>query len=181
MNDAAAGWELIPSEVRDRIDDLLRRRSHLQAIRVLVQQQALSLSDAQQISGMRFTTLHDRGEIEPLPEITIESLLAPARALAERIVAIEAYWDGDSFGWHAALVAIIERPSQQHSRFDEVHLGLLGQADTDDIATARAVAEALGVPFHFTQPERADIDLPRWWDTTERDGLADGPVDEILP
>lgn len=136
---------------------------------MLVQQQAFSIADAQDVSGMRFATLDGRGEIDPVPEVTVESLLARARAVADRIVAVEAYWDGDSFGWHAVLVAIVDRPSRWHPRFDEVSLGLLGHADAEDIATARAVAEALGVPFHFTQPERADIDLPRWWDIAGRD------------
>jgi hypothetical protein len=43
-------------------------------------------------------------------------------------------------------------------------LGSLDDADTEDLAKARAVADALGVPFHFTQPENADLDPPRWWD-----------------
>jgi hypothetical protein len=28
----------------------------------------------------------------------------------------------------------------------------------------RALAERLGVSFHFTSPDRPGIDLPRWWD-----------------
>lgn len=29
----------------------------------------------------------------------------------------------------------------------------------------QAVAQHVGVPFHFTSPTTPDVHLPRWWDT----------------
>ncbi|GAB3336103.1 hypothetical protein RMN56_30805 [Micromonospora halotolerans] len=108
-----------------------------------------------------------------------ESLVERARRITDRVVAVEGYWDGDSFGWHARLVAIVARPGHQHPHFDEVGLGSLGVADPEDIAKGQAVAAALGVPFHFTQPERADIGLPRWWDNYPS-GVSD-PENDTAP
>lgn len=62
------------------------------------------------------------------------------------------------------LVAVVERPPGADHRYDEVFLGTLSDADAPELAVARTVADALGVPFHFSQSQRADLDQPRWWD-----------------
>jgi hypothetical protein len=158
-------WHRLPVDVRAHVDALLRRRSVLAAIIALRElDPGRSLRDAQVIAETRFGELGAAGEVEPAPQATVDGLLATARAIQQRVVAVEGYWDGDNLGWHARLVAVIERPSRAHDRYDEVFLGNLGSADLEDLAKARAVADVLGVPFHFTQPEHADLDLPRWWD-----------------
>jgi hypothetical protein len=84
-------------------------------------------------------------------------------------------WDGDTQGW-----CVVDRPGRYHSRFDEEWLTTLrhggdirvfnGQVPPWPEAhqaaeQGRAVAQHAGVPFHFTNPDEPDIDLPRWWDT----------------
>jgi hypothetical protein len=147
------------------VDTFLRRRSVIGAMKALRDRDpGLRFPDAQDMAEMRLNELHAAGLVEPAPQTTVDSLLAKARAIEHPIVVVEAYWDGDSHGWYARLVAVVERPDSSGGRYDEVYLGSLDDADTEDLAKGHAVAEALGVPFHFTQPERADLDLPRWWD-----------------
>lgn len=158
-------WHQLPVEARARVDALLRRRSLMAAIIALRElDPGFGLRDAQVIAETRFGELGAAGELEAVPQVTVDGLLAKARAIEQRVVAVEGYWDGDSHGWYGRLVAVIERPSRAHDRYDEVVLGSLGMADAEDLAKARTVADALGVPFYFNQPERPDLDLPRWWD-----------------
>lgn len=158
-------WRQLPASVRNEIDGLLRRRNIIGSMQILRAQQAgLSLVGAQDIAEFRYGQLYDRGEVEPEPLVTVESILAKARTVTERIVVVEAHWDGDSRGWHLCLAAIVERPSLSHPRFDEVYLAILGAADAEDVAKGAAVASALGVPFHCVQPESPDLTIPRWWD-----------------
>jgi hypothetical protein len=53
---------VIPAAVRDEIDDFVRHRRHLQAIRVLWEQHGYRLNDATDIAAMRFEELHGQGE-----------------------------------------------------------------------------------------------------------------------
>jgi hypothetical protein len=156
-------WLRLPDQLRDETDALLRGGNVVGAIRLLVQH-AMRFADAQRVVAARSTELSRRGEIDPQPEVTAEYLIERARRITDRVVAVEGCWDGDTFGWNARLAVIVARPGDQHPHFDEVCLGSLGVADVEDIAKGQAVAAALGVPFHFTQPELADIGLPRWWD-----------------
>jgi hypothetical protein len=157
-----ADWHRLPAGFRDEVDVLLRRRSVLGALRALRERDpGLRFPDAQAMAELRLSELQAAGLVEPAEQATVDSLLARARAIEQRVIVVEGYWDGDSNGWYARLVAVVECPG---GRYDEVLLGSLDDADTEDLAKARAVADALGVPFHFTQPERADLNLPRWWD-----------------
>jgi hypothetical protein len=160
-----ADWHRLPAGFRGEVDAFLRQRSVIGAMKSLRERDpGLSFPDAQVMAEMRLSELDAAGLVEPAPPTTVDSLLARARTIEQPVVVVEGYWDGDSHGWYARLVAVVERPSSSGGRYDEVFLGSLDTADTEDLAKARAVADALGVPFHFTQPERADLDLPRWWD-----------------
>jgi hypothetical protein len=128
-------------------------------MKLLVEQGFVRLRDANSIVQCRYDELCDRDEVEPDP---LKTLLAPTHDIDDRIVAVEACWDGGNDDSSARLVAIVKRPGRSHPRFDEVVLGSLGSADV--MAKGRAVADLLGVPFHSTQPEHGDLGLPRWWD-----------------
>ncbi|WP_433371729.1 hypothetical protein ACQPZX_48070 [Actinoplanes sp. CA-142083] len=179
-------WLQLPQEIQKRIDDELRNRRLIQAIKLVREEGGLEpkpgLYEAQNVVMDRLAWLSEQGLIEPEPTVELPQLIAAAKAIPDRVAAIEAVWDGDTFGWMVWLGAIVERPGQHHERFDEV--GLAGIRRGGDIrlflgevppwpeaaeATEKghAVAAALGVPFHFTQPDTPDLDLMRWWDTLE--------------
>ncbi|GIJ48047.1 hypothetical protein Val02_49330 [Virgisporangium aliadipatigenens] len=95
------------------------------------------------------------------------------------VLAVEAFWDGDTRGWFIFLVAVVRRPGRHNDRFDEVPLTVLrsggdirlfnGQVPPwpeaqQAFEQGRAVAQQLGVPFHFASPQEPNEDLPRWWD-----------------
>jgi hypothetical protein len=160
-----ADWHRLPAGFRGEVDAFLRRRSVIGAMKALRERDpGLRFPDAQVMAEMRLSELYVAGLVEPAPQTTVDGLLARARAIEQRVVVVEGYWDGDSHGWYARLVAVVEGPGSSGGRYDEVFLGSLDDAGTEELAKARAVADALGVPFHFTQPESADLDLPRWWD-----------------
>src|SRR5689334_20984723 len=95
----------------NQVDELLRRRYRIQALQLLLEQQPqLSFAEAQSIAAARYAWLTERGEVEPKPPLTVDTLLAKARAITDRVVAVEGYWDGDSDGWYPRLVAIVDRP-----------------------------------------------------------------------
>ncbi|GAB1689749.1 hypothetical protein [Krasilnikovia sp. M28-CT-15] len=176
-------WLQLPPEVRERIDDQLRRRRIIEAI-VLVRDEGgieprPGIHDAQGMVMERLAWLTEHGLVEPEPKVDLPQMIEAAKAIPDPVVAIEAAWDGDSFGWYVCLMAIVERPSQHHDRFDQV--GLAGIRRGGDIRLFRgevppwpeaaeatekgqAIAAALSVPFHFAQPDTPDIDHPRWWD-----------------
>jgi hypothetical protein len=174
-------WELLSQEIRDRVDGELRGRRRLQAIVVARNEGGLdptpSLLGVQLMVEERFHWLIERGEVKPRPTVEIPELIAKARALPAPVAAIEAVWDGDSAGWHVMLLAIVDRPSHHHRRFDERMLarfvwgydtprldGGVRPDAAEAIEKGGAVAAALGVPFHFADPDNPDDELPRWWD-----------------
>ena len=180
-------WERLPQAVRQQVDAELDAHRLLQAIMVLCGQCGLNpapgLHEAVETVILRRQRLIDGGRLEPEPPpapMDVEEIIATARAIGASVAAIEADWDGDSFGWMVDLYAIVERPSRHHARFDEVRLAIIRHGDDlrvfngqvppwPEVAQARRIGEAvaarLGVPFHFTDPDASDIGLPRWWDT----------------
>jgi hypothetical protein len=119
----------------------------------------------------------------PLPLETLEtdhaaalpSLVAGARAAAAvgALAALEALWGNDGEGLHVAIVAIVERPGWQHSRFSAIALARIpaGRTHTGpswpEAALAWKLGEraaaVLGVPFHFASRLRPSDEGVRWW------------------
>jgi hypothetical protein len=179
VNESA--WGDLPEQLRDRIDDALRVRHSFEAMIMLCHEAhgpQLGLVEAQELVDSRFGWLSNRGEVEPEPVMQLDDLQARINAIPERVVAVEARWDGDTYGWLVELLAIIERPSEHHPRFDEICLAVLCRYDVltpssgpprpgaaDAIHFGRTVARTLDIPFYFSSPDTPDIDLPRWWDT----------------
>jgi hypothetical protein len=176
-------WKRLPQEVRDRIDAELRHRRVLPAIVLLRAEGGLDplpgLHEAQIVVLDRLGWLAGQGLVEPKPSVELPQLVAAAEAIQQPVVAVEAVWDGDAQGWFVRLVAIVQRPSQHHARFDEVTLAKIGRGGdirlfngevppwpeaAEATEVGQALASSLGVPFHFTDSDAPDVELPRWWD-----------------
>lgn len=180
-----AWWNTIDAQLLRKIDELLCAGRLIQAVVLLRQEgrqhQPPSLYEAQDLLIHRRAELDRRGLLVPdPPPPTTAQLIEKADAITAPILAIEALWDGDTQGWFVDLVAIVGRPGRRHDRFDEVPLTVLrhggdirlfnGQVPRwpeaqQAIEQGQAIAQHLTVPFHFTSPEKPDVDLPRWWDT----------------
>jgi hypothetical protein len=92
--------------------------------------------------------------------------------------AIEAVWDGDSFGWFVVVSAIFNSPTGSQPAFTDLRLATF----SDDIGDARLftgeappwreaeqaavwgshVADRLGIPFWFPARDAPDDQAPRW-------------------
>jgi hypothetical protein len=187
VEEPIALWVRLPPEVRDRIDTELRQHRQLQAILTMRGEGGLDptpgLCQAQAVVAQRLRWLTERGEVEPEPVVSVAELVTKVRAVSERVAAIEALWDGDTEGWLVMLLAVIERPSRHHPRFDEITLALLRHGGdirifngevppwpeaVEALQKGEALATALGVPFYFADPDAPDDELPRWWDQPQR-------------
>jgi hypothetical protein len=78
-------------------------------------------------------------------------------------------WDGDTDSWFVCLAAVTLEPKVEHNlafiRHGTDTRAFRGQAPPwpeahEAAIIGRALAERLGVPFHFTSPDRPGIDLP---------------------
>jgi hypothetical protein len=169
MTGEAATWSSLPPAMREEVDDLLCRHEWFRATVLLARSGNLAL--AQELVAHRQEVLYAQGRIPPEPETTVAELLDRVAALATAPAAIEACWDGDSRGWLVDLVAVLPGSGPG---FDEVTLAVLHRRRDSDTTPAeealtkgRAVAERLGVPFHFHDPEHPGIGHPRWWDARD--------------
>lgn len=120
---------------------------------------------------------------------SIDVIKRKVQALEGKLVAIECYWDGDTYGWFVVLCAILMGASAAHPKYKEyditVFQGEGGDArlffqsgfppESDDgqrqwpeaaeaAAVAKELASQLSVPFHFASPFTPSDDVPRWWD-----------------
>jgi hypothetical protein len=178
-------WQRLTTAARERVDAVLIDRGVFPAIVVLRRDCGLDpvpgLYDARDALLRRRRRLIDQGTLtDPQPKRPdIPDVIATATATTDPVVAIEAIWDGDTQGWMVDLVAIVDRPSSSHRRFDQARLASIrlgsdlrlfnGQVPPwPEAPEARRIGEAtaahLDVPFHFESPDTPDIDLPRWWD-----------------
>jgi hypothetical protein len=185
MHPADAWWNAIDPRLLEQLDKLLCTNRLIPAIALLRreggQQPPPDLYETQDLLIERRAELDRQGLLEPVPPPPATAqLIEKAEAVTARILAIEAFWDGDTQGWFVVLVAIVRRPGAYHDRFDEVPLTVLrhggdirlftGQVPPwpeaqQAIEQGQAVAQHLGVPFHFASPEKPDDELPRWWET----------------
>ncbi|MCR6484350.1 hypothetical protein M8542_16120 [Amycolatopsis sp. OK19-0408] len=163
-------WAALPGELHDEIDAWLVEGHFVRAIMALREKSGITptpgINDGKGLVGYRTSVLHERGLLKPPPEQTVDGMLAD---LAERgldAVAVEITWDGDSRGWHTELCVVVAQP-----RFHLVALGRFFPhvARTEPVRDeamrkGRALAERLGVPFHFPLPDAPDTDQPHWWE-----------------
>lgn len=167
-----AVWASLPVSLREEIDGLLCQHKHIKALVAFVEQpgqprQGIPLG--KELLSYRQVVLYEQGLLQPEPETTVAQILDKAASLDRAPVAIEARWDGDYRGWMVDLMGILPRSP---SGFDEVRLAMLPPRrdsgttpEEEALAKGQAVADRLGVPFYFADPENPDINHPRWWDT----------------
>ncbi|MFC8274547.1 hypothetical protein ACFUJR_18860 [Streptomyces sp. NPDC057271] len=91
--------------------------------------------------------------------------------LPGRPAAVEALWDGDTFGWMVDLVVVTDEPEVPHRPAVIRHGGDIRLFDGTvspwpEAEGARraghALAERRGVPSHVAGPDRPDDGTPRW-------------------
>ncbi|MFF9221751.1 hypothetical protein [Streptomyces viridosporus] len=78
------------------------------------------------------------------------------------MAAVEAVWGGDTVhDWFVVLVAVLNPAGEGH--LATVHHRPGGHPPGLAAAAAgRALADFLGVPFHFASPDVPDGQAPRW-------------------
>jgi hypothetical protein len=140
-----------------------RRLSAVRAVWEALRPLGVGLHEAERVVHARYEALGDRVERTPPDPLDLPSLVARAEALPGRVVAVEAFWDGDTVhDWFVLLVAVLDAPD------GEGHLATLyhrsdgpppGVAATE---AGRALADRLRVPFRFASPDVPDDDTPRW-------------------
>ncbi|MGW4383420.1 hypothetical protein [Kitasatospora sp. NPDC004531] len=172
-----AFWASLPEGIRRQVDGYVLQDNVLAAVGVLVDvgfvRFGVGAGAAQLIVGDRHRHYGDRIARTPESPVDPESLSWRAAGVGERILAIEAVWDGDTVhDWFVRLLAIGEAAEHRLALVDRSTAErLLGSADRIDgrphIAVAaerigRGVAAELGVPFHFASPRTPDDEAPRW-------------------
>jgi hypothetical protein len=168
-------WQRIPSELRSRVDALIAEDGKLGAIKAIrdaVDDPRPGLYECMDLLAER---LAERGEpwVRPSRPLDVDELTEKVAALPRPPDAIEALWDGDTDGWFVLLVAVTLKPKAEHHLASIRHGGDIrlfrGEVppwpEAHEAASAgRALAQRLGVPFHFASPEKPDDEQPRWWD-----------------
>ncbi|MGW7069119.1 hypothetical protein ACWGII_09735 [Streptomyces sp. NPDC054855] len=158
-------WGQLEGQIRREVDaDVLRdrRMAAVRSVWEALRPLGLGLLDAQLVVHSRYEALGDQVRRTPPDPLDTPSLAARAAALPGRVVAVEALWDGDTVhDWFVELVAVLDEPQ------GEGHVAVIHHLPGRSPATAateagRALADHLGVPFHFASPDIPDDRAPRW-------------------
>ncbi|WP_444950069.1 hypothetical protein [Micromonospora ureilytica] len=185
MSSPEAWWVALNRQLQDRIDELLCTDRLIQAVVLLRREGQLhpspGLYEAQDMLMRRRRELDSQGLVAPnAPPLKTAQLIELANAATPPVAAVEALWDGDTQGWFVRLMLIVHLKGQHHELYDEVSLTQISHGTDIRLFTGevppwpeavqaaeqgRAVAQHLGVPFHFSSPAAPDVDLPRWWDS----------------
>ncbi|MGW0608412.1 hypothetical protein [Streptomyces sp. NPDC002644] len=159
-------WERMGEAARAEIDAAVRQGTVVRAVQVVRQAlpgERVGIHQALDLVGWRTRALGDLvGRPDPDP-LDLSSLLDRAAALPGRVVAVEALWDGDTVhDWFVDLVALADDPEGE-APLATVRWRTGGPPPAQAAAQAgRALAERLGVPFHFPSPDVPDDQAPRW-------------------
>lgn len=177
----------LPDRVWPRVDDALRTERRIDAMVSLRSEldasaglyELLDLVDAR-LRHLRRTRPMDFPPPPPSRLPDRDSVLAKARELKHRPLAIEAYWDGDTTGWYLVLTALL--PDAEGSRPREHHLAVLREGGDIRIFNGQVppwpeasfasglghqIARDLDVPFYFPSPTEPEDSCPRWWQQHE--------------
>ncbi|MEU6948710.1 hypothetical protein ABZ957_26305 [Streptomyces sp. NPDC046316] len=173
----AETWAALPVETRRAVDAHIRLDRRLMAVKVLrdalPEESRQGLYDTLDMVNERFRELGVRrepGHTEPLDPA---ALADRAAQLPGRPAAVEALWDGDTFGWMVDLVLVTDEPEGEHPLAVIRHGGDIRLfngtvppwPEAEEARRAgHDLAERLGVPFHFASPDRPDEEAPRWRD-----------------
>lgn len=116
----------------------------------------------------------------PVVKPDLDEILKVLELSIPQPFAIEALWNGDTFGWFVNVRAIFNAPRAELHAYTDRHLATFsnekgdarvftGQAPPWQEAEEAAywgarVAERLGIPFWFPSKGAPDDRVPRWWD-----------------
>ncbi|MFG2006649.1 hypothetical protein ACGFNU_46635 [Spirillospora sp. NPDC048911] len=172
-------WNALPEDALVRVDGLIRAERKIQAIQVLresLPEPRPGLYDCMDMVAERCEELGVRFAPEPTQPLSVDAIAAEIRGLSWSPAAIEAEWDGDSFGWMVVLSVVGAEPGTEHC-VENIRPGtelrlFHGEAPLPEAKEAtrvgNLVADRFGIPFYFASPDQPEIDLPRWWDTVRR-------------
>ncbi|MFI1150255.1 hypothetical protein [Streptomyces sp. NPDC020817] len=155
-------WESIPAGVREQADGYVLQDRYMYAVRAVWETgraSGLGLREAQDLVGARYAHFGDRVARTPDSPVDLDSLAARAAGFPGHVVAVEAVWDGDTLhDWFVVLLAITDAPAGEH----ELATLYRGAAAAVATRSGTALADHLGVPFHFASPDHPDDTAPRW-------------------
>ncbi|MCX4800955.1 hypothetical protein OG594_04665 [Streptomyces sp. NBC_01214] len=176
-------WTALPAGIRTQVDGYVLQDGLMLAIKLVWEAgraRGIGLREAQEIVHLRYVHFGDRVARTPDDPLDLDSLATLAHGIRGRVLAIEAIWDGDTVhGWFVNLLAILDEPAGQNGQSAQKCLAAiywgaaeraLDGADTGGLhpsaaAATRAgtaLADHLGVPFHFASPDTPDDEAPRW-------------------
>ncbi|WP_063772123.1 hypothetical protein [Kitasatospora mediocidica] len=176
----SAIWSALSEVVRAEVDALVRQDRRMWAVKVMREscpEPKPGLYACVDVVVERYRVLGQGFERAPTPPLDLDVLTAAVGALPGRPVAIEALWDGDTEGWFVVLLALTDDPQSEHQLALVRHGGDIRLFNgtvppwpeaREAEQVGRALADHLGVPFHFPSPDRPDDEAPRWRTTGER-------------
>ncbi|WP_435220926.1 hypothetical protein [Streptomyces sp. Tue6028] len=159
-------WPYLEERTRREVDANVlcdRRISAVKAVLEALRPLGVGLFEAEQVVHGRYEALGDRVRRRPPDALDVSSLAARAEALPGRVAAIEAVWDGDTVhDWFVVLIAVLDGPSGEGHLATVYHRAGAAAPGTVAAGAGRALAQHLGVPFHFASPDVPDDEAPRW-------------------
>ncbi|MEW2514005.1 hypothetical protein [Streptomyces sp. NPDC046870] len=168
-------WAALEERTRREVDAEVLRDRRLPAVKAVcgaLRPSGLGLYEAERVVRARYAALADQVRRTPPDPLDVPSLAARSAALPGRVAAIEAVWDGDTgHDWFVVLVAVLEEPDGEGHVATVYRRRGSPPPETAAAEAGRALADRLGVPFHFASPNVPD-------DRAPRRGAAAGPLEE---
>ncbi|REK86530.1 hypothetical protein DY245_31840 [Streptomyces inhibens] len=159
-------WAYLEEQTLQEVDANVlhdRRMTAVKAVWEALRPLGLGLREAEQVVHARYEALGDRVHRRPPDPLDIPSLAARAAVLPGRVAAVEALWDGDTIhDWFVLLAAVLDDPAGEGHLATVHHRPGGPPLGTAAAEAGRALADHLGVPFHFASPDIPDDEAPRW-------------------
>ncbi|MEV5680235.1 hypothetical protein AB0L68_31750 [Streptomyces sp. NPDC052164] len=157
-------WAYLEERTCREVDaDVLRdrRMAAVKSVWEALRPLGVGLHEAERVVHARYEALGDRVRRTPPDPLDLTSLAARAAALPGRVAAVEALWDGDTVhDWFVLLVAVLDAPDGE-GHLATVHHRPGAPPGGAAARAGRALADHLGVPFHFASPDTPDDHAPR--------------------
>ncbi|MEV2251767.1 hypothetical protein AB0I94_14505 [Streptomyces sp. NPDC050147] len=158
-------WARLDERTRHEVDaDVLRdrRMAAVRSVWEALRPLGSGLHEAELVVHSRYEALGDQVRRRPADPLETPSLAARVAALPGRVAAVEALWDGDTVhDWFVELVAVLDAPEGEGQVAIVYRRPDRSPADAA-IEAGQALADHLGVPFHFASPKAPDDQAPRW-------------------
>ncbi|MYX40368.1 hypothetical protein GTW59_04590 [Streptomyces sp. SID89] len=159
-------WAYLEERTRREVDAHVMRDRRISAVRAVweaLRPLGLGMSEAERVVHARYGALGDRVRRAPPDPLDLPALASRAAALPGRVAAIEALWDGDTVhDWFVVLVAVLDDPAGEGQLATVYHRRGAPAPAAAAAEAGRALADSLGVPFHFASPDVPDDEAPRW-------------------